>query len=43
MGKKNERGRSADDGRFMPVDKARNRSDAIVETFKTDKNGKPLN
>jgi hypothetical protein len=43
MGKKNERGRDADTGRFMPADKARDRSDAIVETFKTDKNGRPIN
>lgn len=43
MAKKNERGRGADDGRFIPVDKARNRDDAIVETFKTDKNGRPIN
>ena len=43
MGKKNERGRDAGNGQFIPVEKARHRSDAIVETFKTDKDGKPLN
>jgi hypothetical protein len=34
-----ERGRSADDGRFMPADKARDRKDAVVETYKVGKNG----
>ena len=42
MGKKNERGRDAGNGQFIPVEKARHRKDAIVETFKTDKNGVPI-
>ena len=39
-----KRGRDAGTGRFIPVEVAKNRpKTAIVETFKTDKNGKPLN
>lgn len=40
----NKRGRDADSGQFIPVEVAeRRRKTAIVETFKTDKNGRPLN
>ena len=40
----NKRGREADTGRFIPVEVAeRRKKTAIVETFKTDKNGRPLN
>jgi hypothetical protein len=40
----NKRGRDADSGQFIPVKVAINRpKTAIVETFKTDKNGRPLN
>jgi hypothetical protein len=39
-----KRGRDADSGRFIPVEDAeRRRRTAIVETFKTDKNGRPIN
>ena len=38
-----KRGRDADNGRFIPVKVAERRDDtAIVETFKTDKNGKKI-
>lgn len=38
------RGRDADSGRFIPVEVAeRRKKTAIVETFKTDKNGRPIN
>jgi hypothetical protein len=44
MSKKNERGRDAGNGQFIPVKVAKDSpKTAIVETFKTDKNGKPLN
>lgn len=40
----NERGRDAGNGQFIPVEVARRRpKTAIVETFKTDKNGRPAN
>lgn len=40
----NKRGRDADSGQFIPVEVAeRRKKTAIVETFKTDKNGRPLN
>jgi hypothetical protein len=40
----NERGRDAGSGRFIPVEVAERRpKTAIVETYKTDKNGKPIN
>jgi hypothetical protein len=40
----NKRGRDAGSGQFIPVKVAENRpKTAIVETFKTDKNGRPLN
>lgn len=40
----NKRGRDADSGRFIPVKVAERRTKtAIVETFKTDKNGRPVN
>jgi len=39
-----KRGRDAGNGQFIPVKVAERRpKTAIVETFKTDKNGKPLN
>lgn len=42
--KKGERGRDAGNGQFIPVKEAeRRKKDAIVETFKKDKNGRPLN
>jgi len=44
MSKKNERGRDAGTGRFIPVEVAKRRpKTTIVETFKTDKDGRPLN
>jgi hypothetical protein len=40
----NKRGRDAGSGRFIPVKVAERRSrTAIVETFKTDKDGRPKN
>lgn len=36
---KHERGRDAGNGQFIPADKARNRRDAIVETYKVGKKG----
>lgn len=40
----NKRGRDAGNGQFIPVKVAERRSKtAIVETFKTDKNGRPIN
>jgi len=44
MSNKNERGRDAGNGQFIPVKVAERRPrTTIVETFKTDKNGRPLN
>lgn len=44
MSKSGKRGRDAGNGQFITVKKAKQRSKtAIVETFKKDKNGKPLN
>ena len=38
------RGRDAGNGQFIPVEVAKRRPrTAIVETFKTDKDGKPIN
>lgn len=40
----NKRGRDAGSGRFIPVKVAERREKtAIVETFKTDKDGRPIN
>ncbi len=40
----NKRGRDADTGQFIPVKVAeRRKATAIVETFKVDKQGKPIN
>lgn len=40
----NKRGRDAGNGQFIPVEVAiRRPKTAIVETFKTDKNGRPTN
>lgn len=40
----NKRGRDAGNGQFIPVKVAINRpKTAIVETFKTDKDGRPVN
>lgn len=39
-----KRGRDAGNGQFIPVKVAERRAKtAIVETFKVDKNGRPLN
>lgn len=39
-----KRGRDAGTGQFIPVKVAERRSKtAIVETYKTDKNGRPVN
>jgi hypothetical protein len=39
-----QRGRDAGNGQFIPVKVAERRSKtAIAETFKTDKNGRPVN
>jgi hypothetical protein len=44
MSDKGKRGRDAGNGQFIPVKEAERRTKtAIVETFKTDKNGRPLN
>lgn len=44
MSNKNERGRDAGNGQFIPVKVAERRPrTTIVETFKTDKNGRPVN
>jgi hypothetical protein len=38
-----KRGRDAGSGQFIPVEVAERRpKTAIVETFKTDKNGRPI-
>ena len=40
----NKRGRDAGNGPFIPVEVAERRpKTAIVETFKTDKDGRPVN
>lgn len=40
----NKRGRDAGNGQFITVKEAERRpKTAIVETFKTDKNGRPVN
>ena len=40
----NKRGRDAGNGQFLPVEVAERRTKtAIVETFKTDKDGRPIN
>ena len=39
-----KRGRDAGNGQFTTVKEAeRRKSNAVVETFKTDKNGRPIN
>jgi hypothetical protein len=44
MKKTGERGRDAGSGQFIPVEEAeRRKKTAIVERFKKDKNGRPLN
>lgn len=44
MSKSGKRGRDAGSGQFIPVKLAERRPrTAIVETFKTDKDGRPLN
>lgn len=44
MKKTGERGRDAGNGQFITVREAqRRKKDAIVETFKKDKDGRPLN
>jgi len=44
MNKYGERGRDAGNGQFIPVEEAeRRKKTAIVERFKKDKNGKPVN
>lgn len=44
MSKKGERGRDAGNGQFVTVQEAqRRKSNAIVETFDKDKNGRPKN
>lgn len=44
MSKKGKRGRDAGNGRFIPVKEAeRRKKSAIVEVFKKDKNGRPVN
>ncbi len=44
MSKNGKRGRDAGNGQFVPVKVAERRpKTTIVETFKKDKNGKPLN
>jgi hypothetical protein len=44
MSKTGERGRDAGNGQFIPVEEAeRRKKNAIVERFKKDKNGRPLN
>jgi hypothetical protein len=44
MSDKGKRGRDAGSGQFIPVKVAERRSrTAIVETFKRDKNGRPVN
>ncbi len=44
MATQNKRGRDADNGQFIPVKVAERRTrTAIVETFKTDKDGRPTN
>lgn len=44
MSNKGKRGRDAGTGQFIPVTEAeRRKKSAIVETFKKDKNGKPVN
>ncbi len=41
---KHQRGRDSDNGQFIRVEEARRRkSTATVETFKTDKDGRPIN
>lgn len=44
MSKTGKRGRDAGNGQFISVKKAQQRKKtAIVESFKKDKNGKPVN
>lgn len=44
MSSKGKRGRDAGNGQFIPVPEAeRRKKNAIVEVFKKDKNGRPLN
>ncbi len=44
MSKTGKRGRDAGNGQFVPVKEAeRRKKHAIVETFKKDKDGRPLN
>lgn len=44
MSDKGKRGRDAGNGQFITVPEAeRRKKDAVVETFKKDKNGRPVN
>jgi hypothetical protein len=44
MSKSGKRGRDAGNGQFIPVKEAeRRKKNAIVERFKKDKNGRPIN
>jgi len=44
MSNKGKRGRDAGNGQFITVQEAeRRKNNAVVETFKKDKNGKPVN
>lgn len=44
MSKTGKRGRDAGNGQFITVEEADHRKrDAVVETFKKDKNGRPIN